>query len=214
MSHFYQQLLEQNEQEHSAAVQAISNQSDENPSSAHSKKNYGPSVPEASGPNLTITRPPDLGSLSDLAKAQLAMSEGKDVELNDDNQIVDHRDLLSAGLNLSAPNTRRLGLTLGKRKADEDEKGHVESHRAVGTAASRREIQARREREIEMQLKEEQRREADESRRLEEERVLRVVQKRNNDNDVKSARERYLERKRRKLEELSGIVAASDGGEG
>ena len=112
-------------------------------------------------------------------------------------QIVDKRDLLSAGLNLSAPNTRNLGLGLGKKSKDEP----VVIHTAAGTAASRREINQRRQREIEEQLAEEQVRVREQKAREEEEERQRVIRKRNNDDDILSARERYLERKRRKLEE-------------
>ena len=209
MSHFDKQLLEQSEAQHSAAVTATS-QANETPESpqTQTKRQIGPSAP--SGPNLTITRPSD-EPLSDLERARLAEAEGKKVELNDDNQIVDQRDLLSAGLNLAAPNTRKLGIGSSKKKPD-DQQGEVSTHRAVGTAASRKEIAARREREIEVQLKEEQERTAEEARRKEEERLARVVQKRNTEEDVQSARQRYLERKRRKLEETSNNPEAVEGG--
>ena len=85
-----------------------------------------------------------------------AREEGKEVELNDDNQIVDKRDLLVAGLNLSAPNTRRLG---DRSKTDVGKTGEeVQAHRAVGTAATRREINERRAREIQQQMEDEEER--------------------------------------------------------
>ncbi|KLO13523.1 hypothetical protein SCHPADRAFT_997291 [Schizopora paradoxa] len=207
MSHFYKQLLEQSEAEHTAAVTATT-QSPVVTGPTQSKRQIGPSAP--AGPNLTITRPSD-EPLSDLERARIAASEGKKVELNDDNQIVDQRDLLSAGLNLSAPNTRQLGFGSSKRKLDAKE-GEVVTHRAVGTAASRKEIAARREREIATQLKEEEQRAAEEARRKEEERLARVVQKRNTEEDVQTARQRYLERKRRKLEEANANPEPSEGG--
>jgi len=213
MSHFYKQLLEQNEAQHNAAVSAVS-QVTETAEPSSTKKQVGPSAPSSSavvsGPNLTITRPTD-EPLSDLERARIAIAEGKSVELNDDNQIVDQRDLLSAGLNLAAPNTRRLGIGSSKRKPG-DHPGEVSTHRAVGTAASRKEIAARREREIEVQLKEEQERTAEEARKKEEERLARIVQKRNTEEDVQSARQRYLERKRRKLEEVPTVEPSEDGG--
>ena len=58
----------------------------------------------------------------------------REVELNDDNQIVDHRDLLSAGLNLGGVNTRRLGLS--KTQGAKKDEGPAVEHRAAGTAAS------------------------------------------------------------------------------
>lgn len=188
MAHFYRKLLEESEQQHEQTVAATT--------STESKSTIGPQ-----GPNLTITKPPDFTPKSDLELARQAQEEGKDVELNDDNQIVDKRDLLSAGLNLSAPNTRRLGLQTmkGKQPAQEE----VQTHRAVGTAASRREINERRAREVARQLEEERERLLEERERQEQESINRVVAKRNTEDAVKSARERYLERKRRRVEEAA-----------
>ncbi|KAH8116977.1 coiled-coil domain-containing protein 55-domain containing protein [Phellopilus nigrolimitatus] len=184
MTHFYRQLLEQTEEQHSATVAATTEK----------KKTAAPE-------NLTITKPTDYTPVSDLERAAHAREEGKTVELNDDNQIVDKRELLSAGLNLSAPNTRRLGLNAGKRKAGSVEGDEpVVTNRAVGSAASQREINERRRREIQQQLADETERTAQELEERERQRAQRMVVKRNTEDDVKSARERYLERKRRKLE--------------
>lgn len=185
MTHFYRQLLDQAEEEHSATVAATL------------------AAPKIIGPtplNLTIVKPPDHGPVSDIELARAARAEGKDVELNDDNQIVDKRQLLSAGLNLSAPNTRNLGdLRTSSSNKNLDEP--VQVHRAVGTAASRKEIYERRMREIEQQLEEEKERAMEAQRREEQERMDRIIMKRNNEESVKSARERYLDRKRRRIEE-------------
>ncbi len=83
MAHFYRKLLEDSEQNHEATVAATQ------------KPTIGPQ------PNLTITKPPDFTPVSDLELARIARQQGKEVELNDDNQIVDKRELLAAGLNLS-----------------------------------------------------------------------------------------------------------------
>ncbi|ESK97012.1 ccdc55 protein [Moniliophthora roreri MCA 2997] len=184
MAHFYRKLLEDSEQVHEAAVAATQ------------KPVIGPQGP---APNLTITKPPDFTPMSDLDLAKIARAEGKSVELNDDNQIVDKRELLSAGLNLSGTNTRNLNLrdAAGKSKSAESTEP---VHRAVGTAASRREINQRRQREIRQQMEEEQVRTTEEKKRAEDEAIQRVVAKRNNEEDVQSARERYLQRKRQKME--------------
>lgn len=183
MAHFYRKLLEENEQKHEATVAATH------------KPVIGPT------PNLTITKPPDFTPMSDLELARIARAEGKDVELNDDNQIVDKRDLLAAGLNLSAPNTRRLGMKTSTAKSTDAE--HVDAHRAVGTAATRKEINERRAREIQQQMEAEQERIAMEKKRAEHEATQRVIAKRNTEEDVHSARERYLQRKRQRLEAAS-----------
>lgn len=179
MAHFYRKLLEESEQNHEAAVAATQN------------RVIGPH------PNLTITRPPELMPRSDLELAELARQEGKEVELNDDNQIVDKRELLAAGLNLSGVNTRKLSRTGGSNAAKDNEQ--MQAHRAVGTAASRKEINERRAREIQQQMAEEEERVSREKQQAEHEAQQRIVAKRNNEEDVSSARERYLQRKRQKL---------------
>ncbi|KAJ3919118.1 coiled-coil domain-containing protein 55-domain containing protein [Lentinula edodes] len=190
MAHFYRRLLEDSEQSHEATVAATQ------------KPIIGPQGPM---PNMTITKPPDHTPLSDLERARIARGEGKDVELNDDNQIIDKRDLLSGGLNLSGTNTRNLKTrSANKPEPDSD---NVQVHRAVGVAASRQEIKERRMREIELQMEEEQERARKEQEREEYEMAQRIIAKRNNEEDVESARARYLERKRRRLEE------AQDAGE-
>ncbi|KAG5645229.1 hypothetical protein DXG03_006646 [Asterophora parasitica] len=187
MTHFYRQMLEQSEQNHEATVAAT-----------QSARSIGPQGPM---PNLTIQKPPDHTPLSDLELARIAREEGKEVELNDDNQIVDKRDLLTAGLNLAAPNTRRLGMRPSNAQTSKADSEAAQAHRAVGTAASRKEINERRARDIQHQLEAEEDRLARESRLAEEEAVRRTVAKRNTDTDVQSARERYLQRKRQRLDE-------------
>ena len=183
LAHMYRSLLDKSEEAHAAAVAAT----DERP--------IGPT------PNLTINRPPEVKVLSDLERARLARLEGKAVEVNEDNQIVDKRELLSAGLNLSTPNTRRPGgkgmAAFSNPKAQEN----VVVHTAVGTAASRREINERRAREVAEQMEAEKVKAAAQREQAEREERERVMMKRNDEESVKSARERYLERKRRKLED-------------
>lgn len=154
MAHFYRKLLDDSEQNHEQTVAATS-----------SKPVIGPQGPT---PNLTITKPADFTPKSDLELARIAREGGKEVELNDDNQIVDKRELLTAGLNLAAPNTRKFGLQTSKAKESDET---ATAHRAVGTAASRREINERRAREIEKQMDEERERMLQEKESREQERV-------------------------------------------
>jgi coiled-coil domain-containing protein 55 len=138
------------------------------------------------------------------------------IELNDDNQIVDKRELLSAGLNLSMANTRKLGLKSSDTSTSSGAPSEsVSVHRAAGVAASRNAINARRAREIQTQMAEEEERLLLERERREREAKERVVAKRNNEEDVQSARERYLARKKRKLEEEQAAQAQQqpDGGQ-
>jgi len=189
MSHFYRKLLEESESKHDEAVAATT----------RSTKVIGPQ-----GPNLTVTKPPELMAKTDVALAREAKEQGKDVELNDDNRIVDKRELLSAGLNLGMANTRKLGLrtpTAGTQNTPAE----VLAHRAVGTAASKKDISQRRRREIETQLEEATEQLLKENEQREKEALARVVMKRNTEEDVQSARERYLARKRQKFEEAASI---------
>ncbi|KAG6814369.1 hypothetical protein H0H92_010955 [Tricholoma furcatifolium] len=195
MTHFYRKMLEETEQNHEATVAATQN-----------TRIIGPQGPM---PNLTIVKPPDHTPLSDIDLARIAREEGKEVELNDDNQIVDKRDLLSAGLNLAAPNTRRLGVRPSMPQTSHDGTDAAQIHRAVGTAASRREINERRAREIRQQMEAEDDRVAREKRLQEEEITRRNVAKRNNEADVQSARDRYLQRKRQRLEEANQDLISS-----
>jgi coiled-coil domain-containing protein 55 len=187
MAHFYRKLLEESEQKHEETVAATQ-------SSSRTVKG-----PQGAIPNLTIVRPPEFTPKSDAELAHLAREEGKDVELNEDNQIVDKRELLSAGLNLSAPNTRRFGLHTTK-KADTHP---AEVYHAAGSAASRKEVNERRMREISAQLAEERERVVKEKERQESEATARLVTRRNNDADIQMALERYQERKRLRLEKSS-----------
>lgn len=192
MAHFYRKLLDDSEQKHDQTVAATSTNVVKGPQ----------------GPNLTITKPPQFKPKSDFELAEEARAEGKDVELNDDNQIVDKRELLSAGLNLAAPNTRNLMLQNAKSKQSSDQPAQV--HTAVGTAASRREINERRAREVARQMEEEKDRLRKEKEREEQESLNRAVTKRNTDETIQSARERYLARKKRKLEEGDASGAPDD----
>src|ERR1700730_7341394 len=76
MTHFYRKLLEESEQKHEETVAAT----------APKKPVIGPQ-----GPNFTISRPANYAPKSDLELALIAREQGKEVELNDDNQIVDKR---------------------------------------------------------------------------------------------------------------------------
>jgi len=185
MTHFYATLLKQSEEKHAAVIAAAS------------QPTIGPSMPTDPA-NLAI-KPPTESQMSDFEKAKRARAEGKEVELNDDNQIVDKRDLLSAGLNLAGKNTRDIAAyRREKQKSTGEDDANV--HTAVGSAASRREIEARRRKDIEVQLAEEERRRIEEKEREEEELRHKAVKRKNDEEAVMSARERYLERKRRKLE--------------
>ena len=195
MAQFYQKLLEEEAKAHEETI-ALTASPSSDPSSSKQPR----------GPNLTITKPPSSeppipGTKSDLELAKEAAQKGVEIELNDDNQIVDKRELLSVGLNLSMANTRKVGLKSSTASSSGAPAEPVNAHQAVGVAASRSAINARRAREIQIQMAEEEERLRSERERREREARERIVAKRNNEEDVQSAKERYLARKKRKLEE-------------
>ncbi|CAE6527662.1 unnamed protein product [Rhizoctonia solani] len=211
MTHFYKRLLEDSSKSHDAAVAATSSEPiSSEPTTTSAPGRIGP----APVPNLTVTRPsrgpkplevapnPDEVLKSGETNTKTVITpDGAQVEINDSNEVVDKRELLSAGLNLSAPNTRNLSLlrAIHGSGAKSDEPAVV--HRAAGVAASREEIRKRQQRQLAEQLEEEKKRVKEEQEREEREERERIIRKRNDDGAVNEARERYLARKRRKLEE-------------
>lgn len=207
MSHFYRELLQQSEKQHEATIAATTSVSTAPSSSSTSKK--GPTLPKVvEPPNLRIQRPLKPAALTDAMIAAMAKEEGKEVELNDDNQIVDHRDLLNAGLNLGGVNTRRLGLsrTAGAKTNAEEP---VNTHRAAGAAATKAEIRSRQAAMLARQLEEEKERVVREQEQREREERERVVKRKNDETDVMSAKERYLERKRQREAEAKATAEAT-----
>jgi len=190
MVHFYQTLLQQSNEKHAATVAAVSK----------------PLEP-LSNPNFAIRKPDALAAsaveeTSDLERARTAQAQGKHVQLNDDNQIIDKRELLSAGLNLSGKNTRDLA-SLRKFRTPATNGQPAVIHTAVGAAASRREVEQRRRRELETQVAEEER-QVKAGQKAEAEARERQVKRRNDDHAVQDALDRYRERKRRRLESSEG----------
>lgn len=111
---------------------------------------------------------------------------GHKIALNDDNQVVDHRQLLTAGLNRPTKSVRHL-----------ESNGQTLQRRPVINNTEREERQAQIERQqrlVENQLQESRKREADEIRRRQEA-VAFSAKRAKTDSDVSSARERYLARK-------------------
>ncbi|PWN92546.1 hypothetical protein FA10DRAFT_285406 [Acaromyces ingoldii] len=133
-----------------------------------------------------------------------AVARGSDVRLNDDNEVVDERSLLSAGLNV-----------LSKKKKGEDEsrrEAALDSKQSSKTAGSSQRDGAREAREareaqrarqsklIEAQVLEMEQRKRDEAaKELEQHKKRAVGERRNDAASVASARERALARKRQRM---------------
>ncbi|SOV03548.1 uncharacterized protein UDID_04302 [Ustilago sp. UG-2017a] len=140
---------------------------------------------------------------TDIDLANEARSKGLEVELNDDNQIVDKRSLLSTGLNI---------VTKRRKTTDNTKANSTEGE----SRESRRERDQRRQEEYEARMNrdahrskrsafiEEQMLELERKRAAEEEEALRkekekVDAKRNDTEAISQAKQRYLERKKQRL---------------
>lgn len=189
MDSFYKQVLERKEAEHQAMLKAI----------AEKKKNKNNDAQSSVAAVETST--------DDILVKQ-AEKEGKDVMVNDNNEIVDKRQLLGAGLNVK-PRFGTLGSLAAsddriKERMDEYEAykrkkvEEYESKRKQGRNSDERE---RMSREIERQLMETKRREKEEAERKQREFEQKVTAKRTTEDVAMSARDRYLARKKQKLEE-------------
>ncbi|CDR99507.1 uncharacterized protein SPSC_01330 [Sporisorium scitamineum] len=145
---------------------------------------------------------------SDADLAKEAREKGLEVELNDDNQIVDKRSLLSKGLNV-----------VSKRRRPTQDDTDAASQRA--DRESKRERDQRRQEEYEARMNrdaqrsrqsaliEEQMLELERKRALQEQEALRrekskVDAKRNDSEAISQAKQRYLERKKQRLAASNG----------
>lgn len=133
-----------------------------------------------------------------------AVARGSDVRLNDDNEVVDERSLLSAGLNV---------LSKKKKGEDESRREGVQDSKQLSKAAgasqrdgareareAREAQRARQSKLIEAQVLEMEQRKRDEAaQELEEHKKRAVGERRNDAASVASARERALARKRQRM---------------
>jgi hypothetical protein len=117
-----------------------------------------------------------------------AIAKGHDVILNDEGEITDRRQLLSAGLNIVAK---------PKQDAKSTAPFKVAPQRTTyqGQNAGQRAMRERQTKMLEAQLEQAAKRAADEE--MEEQRKLEHAAKsRKTEGEIKSARERYLQRKK------------------
>ncbi|KGB77195.1 hypothetical protein CNBG_3033 [Cryptococcus deuterogattii R265] len=207
---FYKTMLDSEESKHAAAVAATSK----------------PVV----GPSLAI-RPPSKPVYDDeeeydpflareakesasapagnrLGKAGTTMineESGKQVEINDEGEVVDKRSLLKAGLNITKkPKAEIPNSLLTFQRSGQPSEGPYVS-RAVGAAAGYKERMERERRRLAEQMREveeRKRKEEEEKLRREEEEARRRREGENGEAERKraEARERYLARKREREE--------------
>jgi coiled-coil domain-containing protein 55 len=140
---------------------------------------------------------------------QEAREKGFDVRVNDDNEVVDERSLLSAGLNTFGKKAKKEE-DAGKSK-DRDSRVHL-GDRGMGQRDGAREAREAREaqrqrqsRMIEDQMLELEKKREAEAKQEEEERKKLLVKDRRNDQDrIANAKMRALERKRKRETEDKG----------
>ncbi|WWD22341.1 hypothetical protein CI109_106832 [Kwoniella shandongensis] len=217
---FYKSMLDTDEAKHAAAVAATA----------------GPSSASGQGPSLAI-KPPTAArnddfddqeeydpllareakasGLNDQSSKQKAGStridelSGKEVEVNDEGEVVDKRSLLKAGLNIMKKPKPELPSSLLTSQRSKDPLDGPYKSRAVGTAASYAERMERERRRLADQMRDE----AEKKKRDEEERLRREeeeARKRREGDDGEAerkrqeAKERYLARKRAREEGKDG----------
>lgn len=182
MTNFYRNILNRTEEEYEEAIKATANVTTK-PSSEDPR----PGTEEA-GDNLEeVTKGKDVVEVAKKIKEKY----GGSVEINDEGEIVDKRQLLKGGLNIL------------KKKPKPEIAAPVKAgglqkpaqHRAVGLQASKEEIRARHTRMLEEQLNQRLKREREEEDSSKQELELRA-KSRKTEGEVLSAKERYLQRKR------------------
>jgi coiled-coil domain-containing protein 55 len=183
MQGFYKDLLRKDE-ERSALIAKAAEE-------AAQKPKDGPVVEE---------KPEELEAAQ---KAADLNAKGARIVVNDEGEVVDKRQLLSAGLNVAAkPKTATS--TADTSSSEAKQEGYTRSSAARSARESQRERQSRM---MEAQLEEIAAKQREQE--LEEERVREEkVKSTKSTTDVQSARERYLARKREREEEAKKAKGA------
>ena len=124
-------------------------------------------------------------------KSEAELASEKGAVVNDEGQVVDKRELLSAGLNVRAKPKPPVSKDKGPGKVGPSESMAILQGRSGNKAAMRE----RQSRMLEEQLAEAAKRTAD-NKEVEQEALERAAKSKKTDGEVSSARERYLQRKR------------------
>ncbi|TKY85811.1 hypothetical protein EX895_005352 [Sporisorium graminicola] len=150
----------------------------------------------------------DAKERSDADLAQEAREKGLEVELNDDNQIVDKRSLLSKGLNVVSKRrrpTQDANDTASERamresKRERDQKRQEEYEARMSRDAQR----SRQSAQIEEQMLQLERKRALEEQEAHQRERSKIDAKRNDSEAISQAKQRYLERKKQRLAASNG----------
>ncbi|KAL4958572.1 coiled-coil domain-containing protein 55-domain containing protein [Aspergillus filifer] len=178
---FYRDLLSRGEKEHNAAMKAADEAA---------KK-----IQDGEAP--TETQPTD-AEKTEAQKAAELNAAGAHIAVNDEGQVVDKRQLLSAGLNV-APKAKTAAPAPTRTVPGAGAKPRFDSQRGAGRAGQR----ARQTEKIAEQLEEQERqREVEEAAKQKE--IAERSRSQKTSTEVSSARERYLARKKEREAAVKG----------
>ncbi|MCJ1234574.1 hypothetical protein MMC14_002535 [Varicellaria rhodocarpa] len=151
---------------------------------------------QAKGGETTIEEEP-----TDLEKSELELAKEKGAHVNEEGQVTDKRQLLSAGLNVAPKPKAPLPLKSGNVSQKAGIPASLSGR--TGTKQAARERQTRM---LEAQLEEQTKRAADDED-VQAEAMERAAKSKKTEGDISSAKERYLQRKR---EAAAAKVAGKD----
>ncbi|KAL4925035.1 splicing regulator NSRP1-like domain-containing protein [Aspergillus undulatus] len=172
---FYRDLLTRGEEEHSAAMKAAEE-------AARKIQENGGEAPPGNQNN-------EADEKTEAQKAAELNATGAHIAVNDEGQVVDKRQLLSAGLNV-APKPKSAASAPARQPAG-PAKPRFDSRQAAGRAGQR----ARQTEMIAEQL-EEQERQREEAEAARQKEIAERSRSQKTSGEVSSARERYLARKK------------------
>ena len=184
MTRMYKNLLEQDELRHTEQMEAAK---------------------EASTNNGVQEEP-----VQDNEKSEIDLAKEKGALVNDEGQVVDKRQLLSAGLNFTPkPKPKPPPSKVGDPTSQSLGRAGI-SGGPPGRVGSKQAMRERQTRMLEAQLEEAAKRAADDDE-VQREAMERAAKSRKTEGDISSAKERYLQRKK---EAAMATAATKEGGKG
>ncbi|PQK12466.1 hypothetical protein BB8028_0003g10830 [Beauveria bassiana] len=180
MSAFYRQLLDKDEQRHAESVRA-----------AEEMTKNSSTKDGADEPDAKEEEEEDDDDKVQAARARALNEKGASVEVNEDGQVVDKRQLLRGGLNLDLKKKTAAQQQAQRKPAEREPK---DSH-APSQAGRRQAMRERQSRMMEEQLEQSMKRAYDDEETKKQE-LERASKSRKTEGEISSAKERYLARKR------------------
>ncbi|KAM3564035.1 hypothetical protein MY1884_000933 [Beauveria asiatica] len=177
MSAFYRRLLDKDEQRHAESVKAAEEMT----------KNFS----TKDGADEPDAKEDDDDDKVQAARARALNEKGASVDVNEDGQVVDKRQLLRGGLNLDLKKKTAAQQQAQRKPAEREPK---DSH-APSQAGRRQAMRQRQSRMMEEQLEQSMKRAYDDEETKKQE-LERASKSRKTEGEISSAKERYLARKR------------------